>query len=336
VTSVVIKRLILLMLAPLFAAGMTAQAQQLTPPYVQSPADPGLIEPPPSTPDAGPAIPGVADPNVTDPGVPDPTPNWQYERTTTNQAGTVQNTHRHTSIEDATQGSEYRREHLVTNPRGEMVQSWEQIQNEEGYQYRRAHTFTAPDGTLLRQQEWTRTGTDPYNFTREQQHQLRDGRTILHRQTRTWDGTSGTMERTFTGPNGQTRHSLRPWAPDEQVLPEPGPITPEAMAAATPAVSPPVVEPKKNRWGWMEKLNPFRKGGPLRSTESSPPRRAGFTVGSGRPQIAGRMQHGLNKTQPGNPSPNSRRPNWAGPHGGPPPGHANRSASRPSGRGRIR
>ena len=334
-TSLVIKRFILVVLASLLAAGIAAEAQEITPPYVAVPADPGPVQAPASTPEAGPAIPGVTEPAVTEPGVTEPLPTWQYQRTTTNQAGTVRNTHQMNPA-DAIQGTPYQREHIVTNPRGEMVQTWERSENEEGYLYRRSHTFTAPDGTPLKQQEWSRTRTDPYNYSREQQHQLRDGRTIMHRQTRSWDGTTGTMERAFTGPNGQTRHFLRPWAPDEQNSPEPGPIVPEPTATTTTAVDPPVEPPKKNRWGWIEKLNPFRKGGPFRPAGPSPQRRAGFTIGSGGPSSTGPRQHGLNKTQPGNPSPNSRRPSWAGPHGGPPPGHSAPSASLPSGRGRNR
>lgn len=338
-TSIIINRLFLIALALPLAAGMVAQAQQVDPSQAPLPADPGAIEVPPTTPDAG---------------VTDPAPTWQYQRTTTNRAGTVQNTHQQVTSEDATQGNWYLREHVVTNPRGKMVQSWERSENEEGYLYRRSHTFTAPDETLLRQQEWSTTGTDPYNYTREHQHQLRDGRTIMHRQTRSWDGTTGTMERSFTGPNGQTREFQRPWTPDEPlspepgpIVPEPGPIAPEPTATATSptppppaeaiaALSPPAEPPSESRWGWMKKLNPFRKGGPFRSAEAAPPRRAGFTVGSGGPSSTGPRQHGLNQTQPGNPSPNSRRPSWAGPNGGPPPGHSTLSASLPSGRGRNR
>jgi hypothetical protein len=140
------------------------------------------------------------------------------------------------------------------------------------------------------------------------------------------------MERSFTGPNGQTRNSIRPWAPDELAAPEPGPIVPDTSTTATT----PVEQPKKNRWGWIDKLNPFRKGGPFRSAKSAPQRKSGFTIGSGDPRGAGWMQHGLNKNQPGNPSPNSRRPSWAGPNGGPPPGQLKSTAFRPSGRGKNR
>jgi hypothetical protein len=152
------------------------------------------------------------------------------------------------------------------------------------------------------------------------------------------------MEKSFTGPNGQTRSSERPWAPDDLASSAPGPIVPddpttEPTPATTPVEPPataPVEPPKKNRWGWVGKLNPFRKGGPFRSGKPAPPRRAGFTIGSGGSSSLGRMQHGLNQNQPGTPSPNSRRPSWAGPNGGPPPGHLKASASRPSGHGKIR
>ncbi|TVS11906.1 MAG: hypothetical protein EA424_23215 [Planctomycetaceae bacterium] len=89
-----------------------------------------------------------------------------------NQQGTVTNTHRYL---DAPEEGRYVREHVVTNPRGEITQTWERV------------------------------NTDPYNDTREHTITLPDGRTIHHSHVRTWDGTDGTMERSFTGPNGQER-----------------------------------------------------------------------------------------------------------------------------------
>ena len=62
----------------------------------------------------------------------------------------------------------------------------------------------------------TLSGSDPYNYTREHSITLPDGRTINQTQVRTWDGTDGTMERSFIGPNGQTHQSLRSWTPDGQ------------------------------------------------------------------------------------------------------------------------
>jgi len=294
-------RFCLIAIASLAALGAAAQAQQYDSLYLlpatQSggSADPG-VEPP------GPAIPGVSGTPTT----------WPQQRTTTNRAGTVRNTHRWAAPQD---GSPYRREHEVTNPRGEMIQSWERAQNEGGYLYRRSQTFNAPDGTPLRQHERTLSGTDPYNYTRQHQVQLRDGRTITHDQTRSWDGTTGTMERTFAGPNGQQRNSQRPWAPDDPSSPPPA----VAIPSSPPAGSPPVAEPEKSKtWGWVEKLNPFRKGGPFRPSKPAPasPRHGpGFTIGSGQHRGVEHVPHGLTKRQPGEPSPGWRRPPWAGnPH----------------------
>lgn len=144
------------------------------------------------------------------------------------------------------------------------------------------------------------SGTPP-TWTRQQQVQLRDGRTITHDQTRSWDGTPGTMERTFAGPNGQQRYSQRPWTPDD------------------PSSSPPDAPPEKSKtWGWVEKLNPFRKGGPFRPSKpdsASPPHGSGFTIGSGQNRGVEHAPQGLTKKQPGEPSPSWRRPPWAGnPH----------------------
>jgi len=304
------KRFYLIVIASLVAMGVAAQAQQYDSPYLPPPTDSG-----------GPAVPGVEPTGPAIPGVSEAPPTWPQQRTTTNHAGTVLNTQRWAVAED---GSQYQREHEVTNPRGEMIQSWERARNEEGYLYRRAQTFNAPDGTQLRQHERSLSGTDPYNYTRQHQNQLRDGRTITHEQTRTWDGTTGTMERTFAGPNGQQRHFERPWAPDDPSSPPPGFVVP----SPPPVGPPPVAEPKKNKtWGWLEKLNPFRKGGPLRPSKPaspSPPRGSGFTIAPGQHRGMDHMPQGLSKKQPGEPSPSWRRPPWAGnPHASSP------SASRP-------
>lgn len=295
----------LLIPGSLLAVALAAQAQQFDPPYPPTSADPGAVEPFPESPGTGPAIPGMP-------------PAWSPQRTITNRSGTVRNTHQQTTSED---GSQQLREHVVENPRGEMVQSWERSQTDDGYLYRRSQTFTAPDGTLLRQHESSVSGTDPYNYTRQNQNTLRDGRTILHSQTRTWDGTTGTMERTFSGPNGQTLESQRPWTRD---------------AAATP----PVESPKEKKLGWAEKLNPFRKGGlfrPNKKPPSSPPRSSGFTMGSSGQSGAGRVPSGLSRRQPGEPSPNSHRPPWAGHSSSSSPPHQTGMASttRP-GQGRNR
>ena len=325
----------LLIPGSLLAVALAAQAQQFDPPYPPTSADPGAVEPFPESPGTGPAIPGMP-------------PAWSPQRTITNRSGTVRNTHQQTTSED---GSQQLREHVVENPRGEMVQSWERSQTDDGYLYRRSQTFTAPDGTLLRQHESSVSGTDPYNYTRQNQNTLRDGRTILHSQTRTWDGTTGTMERTFSGPNGQTLESQRPWTPDdtwsaeggaprgESVPPQPAATQPPA-AYGFGAVSPPAERPQEKKLGWAEKLNPFRKGGlfrPNKKPPSSPPRSSGFTMGSSGQSGAGRVPSGLSRRQPGEPSPNSHRPPWAGHSSSSSPPHQTGMASttRP-GQGRNR
>jgi hypothetical protein len=277
---------------------------------------------------------------------PAPPPAWTYEQTQSNTAGTVTNTHRYVADE---QGVPYLREHAVVTPRREMVQTWEHTQTEEGgYLDRRSHTFTAPDGTMLRQHSWSRSGTDPYNYTRQHEMTFRDGRTMTHTQTRTWDGTTGTMDRTFVGPNGQTRQMTRPWTPDDVVAgtaapaaePAPADTAPTSTDAAPTSTAPapagttgegPSAE-GKSRWGWLKKLNPFGGGvTPRGPNAGSAPRRSGFTVGSGRgsrPQVP----PGLSSRQPGEPNPHSHRPAWAGPPagqgGGPPASHSAPGRSR--------
>ena len=91
--------------------------------------------------------------------------------------------------------------------RGDGASTWPNAgastRTDDGYQLQREQTWTAPDGTVRKQHEMTFSGTDPYNYQRQKTITLPDGRTVTMEQTRTWDGTSGTMERTFTGPNGR-------------------------------------------------------------------------------------------------------------------------------------
>jgi len=296
-------RFCLIAITSLVALGVAAQAQEYDYPYQPSPTNPGgatntWAESP------GPVIPGVSD----------APPMWTQQQTTTNRAGTVENTHRWAVPED---GSAYQRQHEVTNPHGQMIQSWQRAQTEEGYLYRRAETVNGPDETPLRQHQQTRSGTDPYNVTRQQQVQLRDGRTITHEQTRSWDGTTGTRERTFVGPNAQQHYSQRAWSPDDATSSSPAVVVPGLPSAGSP---PPEPEPKKSKtWGWLEKLNPFRKGGPFRPSKPDRPSTlshgSGFTVGSGQHRGVQHASQGLTKKQPGEPSTSWHRPPWPGsPH----------------------
>jgi len=320
--------LILIIPVWLLAASIAVLAQEPGSPSLPVPVDPGAIAP-----STGPALTSPAIP-----GVPETPPTWTQQRTTMSHAGTVRNTHRQMNSED---GSQQLRQHVVTNPRGEMTQTWEQSEADDGFLYQRSHTFNAPDGTPLRQHEWSRAGTDPNNYTRQREVQLRDGRTILHSQTRSWDGVTGTMEKTFQGPNGQTRQIERPWAPDAEAFAEPGTTIAGPAPAELPALPPPPTvagggaaagpeaKPEKRKaWGWLEKLNPFRRNrSPQGATsgQSSSPRGSGFTLGSGGRGRMGHVPPGLSKKQPGQPSPNSHRPAWAGhpssPQAASPPAH---------------
>ncbi len=296
---------------------------------------------PAPTPTADPAAP-------SDPVTPaDPSqvaPQWTYERQMQNQQGTVTNTHRYL---DAPEDGRYVREHVVTNPRGEMTQTWERLNTEEGYEYRRSQVWLKPDGTPLRQHERTMAGTDPYNYTREHTITLPDGRTINHSQVRTWDGTDGSMERSFAGPNGQTRESVRSWTPNEPIAGEmvsmPEPVQPATVAPATPQPTggPPASQPTE-QFSWWQKLNPFSKKGnsTAGSAAASAPRR-GFTIGtpsskSARPSS---LSSGDHPSVSG--SQNTHLPSWAGgaprsmsPQGPPAHANSNATASRPNpGRG---
>ncbi|MCC9606239.1 hypothetical protein LOC68_18870 [Blastopirellula sp. JC732] len=219
-----------------------------------------------------------------------PQPQWTYQRQTQNAAGTVTNTQ---SYLNAPEDGRYVREHMVVNPRGEMTQTYQRLQTEDGSSITRNQTWTAPDGTILRQHEMTRTTTDPYNTTRDHLVTLPDGRVVQQSTVRTWDGTTGTMERTMTLPNGQTRETSRSWTPDgvETTQPSGAPVV-QATSIAPTAVK------KEEKVAWYQRLNPFRKSGgdsastttstshaanmQARSTSTdSPAPRRGFTIGTG-------------------------------------------------------
>jgi hypothetical protein len=297
-------------------------AQELPPPA--EPTDPSPPEVA-ATPDAtlpGPVLvpeeplPGDVPPDAPEPQV------WTYRRAV--GTGQGENVHlRERTVSEA--GETMLREHSVTNPSGQHIQTWQRSTGEEGFNWTRSHQFFAPDGTPIREHEMTRSGGDPYNFSREKSMTFRDGRTLNMTQTRTWDGTSGTMERTFTGPNGQTRDFQRPWTPEDEPV-EPPPVSlrerlrlrmmadAPATYPETPDVQPPVLEPAKRKWGFLEKLeklNPFRATGGQawgwKSSSDTRPPRAGFTIGSAGHGNPNRAPHGLTKKQPGQPEPNLNR-----------------------------
>jgi hypothetical protein len=287
---------------------------------------------PPTPPQPGITLPPEPLPPVNPPLVP---PQWTHERQIQNRQGTVTNTHRYL---DDPEARRYVREHVVTNPRGEMTQSWERANTGDGYQYRRSQTWTDPDGTQLRQHERTFSGSDPYNYTRERNQTLSDGRTVNHTHMRSWDGTNGMMERSFTGPNGQTHQAQRSWTPDGQIG---GQMTSTPNSVQLSNISPGraarATQPTE-KVSWWQKLNPLRKrGNESAGSAATPGPRRGFTVGApnsilGRAPSFSTGEHASSRGVQ-----NMHRPTWAGgpsrsmrPQGR--PAHANRpvTASRPS------
>lgn len=243
--------------------------------------------------------------------MPQPTP-FTFQRQTQNQAGTVTNTQQ---VLDAPEEGRYVREHMVTNPRGEMTQSYERINTEEGYSQMRTQTWTAPDGTVMRQHERSLSGTDPNNYTRQHMVTLPDGRVVSQTQVRSWDGTSGTMERTFVGPNGQTRESVRSWTPDGEV----STATLEASRTSTQSFASTPTQPTTTKpaekVSWWQRLNPFSKSGSSTSTAASTatPRR-GFTIGDGPSSQSSAARSGFDSTDHPSmqASQNTHRPSFAG------------------------
>lgn len=256
--------------------------------------------------------------------MPQPTP-WTFQRQTQNQAGTVINSQQRL---DAPEEGRYVREHMVTNPRGEMTQSYERFNTDEGYGFNRSQTWTAPDGTVMRQHQQSLSGTDPNNYTRQHMVTLPDGRVVSQTQVRTWDGTNGTMERSFVGPNGQTRETVRNWSPDGEVSPatlEASRATQDSFAARS---TQPTTSAPAEKVSWWQRLNPFSKNGRETSAaaKTATPR-GGFTIGAGRSddsfadsgqgQGQGQSQaarSGFDSTNHPSmhASQNTHRPSWAG------------------------
>lgn len=273
--------------------------------------DPAPTPLPPETEVALPPSEPVTPPTDSTPTVPELAP-WTWQHQTQNQQGTVTNLHEQMRMPD---GSAYSYQHSVTRPNGSHTQLREYSQTEEGYQLMRQQRFYKPDGTLLREQSMTVTGADPYNYQRQMTHTFRDGRTMEKTFTRSYDGTTGTMERSFVGPNGQVHQFERPWTPNDladvgtpimdpietPIVPEAElPTTDELGAVSSPTVDPlvsvasepagtdvpPIVDPlapttTETDEGFLSRLNPFKNRERKRSVGSSAnSRRSGFTIGS--------------------------------------------------------
>jgi hypothetical protein len=285
--------LVLIAVVGLLAVG-TADAQDTgtTLPTLPT-ADTGTVPIDPTLPHADP-VPLPTEPTPPAPApAPAPAP-WTWQHQTQNQQGTVTNLHERTRSQD---GNAYNYQHSVTRPNGSHIQLREYSQTEEGYQLMRQQRFYKPDGSLLREHGMSVTGTDPYNYQRQMTHTFRDGRTMDKTFARSYDGTTGTMERSFIGPNGQLRQSERPWTPDDLAdtytpivdsieLPTPQDVgLPTAEQLGT--VSPTVVDPlaptttTKAEEGFFSRLNPFKKReSKSMAGSSATAKRSGFTIGS--------------------------------------------------------
>jgi len=223
-----------------------------------------LDEAPLAPTEPAPGEPTLAEPLPTDPAPADPAPQGP----------------------DMEPGRTFEREHTVTTPNGQMTQRWEGSANEEGYQFRREQTWTNPDGTPLRQHERSLSGTDPLNFQREHSITLRDGRTIEHSTTQTWDGQVLQRERTFTGPNGQTQTKQHDWT---------------APSSPSPSPSPPASRPSGFTMGSSG------RGGFLGRGHGAAARQPGQTDSTPAVARRNRIEHRLREREPDLPLP---RPQW--------------------------
>ena len=280
------RRFILVVAVCLLPPGVLySQDVGTTPPALPS-ADTGTLPVEPTMPIAEPT------PLSADPVPPETAPPWTWQHQTQNQNGTVTNLHEQTRSQD---GNAYSYQHSVTRPNGSHTQLREYSQTDEGYQLMQQQRFYKPDGTLLREHGATVTGTDPYNYQRQMTHTFRDGRTMENTVTRSYDGTTGTMTRSFLGPNGQVHQFERPWTPDEfvEAAPTADPTqlpTPEQVglptAGPTPTVPPQITDPHtpetaKPEKGFFSWLNPFQNRESKQTAGSSATaKRSGFTIGS--------------------------------------------------------
>jgi len=268
----------------------------------------------PQAQEVGPAVPPpgdvTADPTTGDPqGTPIYNQNrWDYERVITNSSGGVVNAHRRRLADD---GSRRTREHSLTNSLGEMLQRWERLTTEDGHTYRHDQTWTDPEGNLLRQHQMTTIRNNPYNSQRQKSMTLPDGRTLNMTRTRTWDGETGSMERTFAGPNGQYRSIQRPWSPEHdpidgqhttatsrirtrQSIGQPAGGTQTSQGTSS------LAERSQSKHGLFSRFNPFAsKGTPSWGSNRRSSRPSGFTVGSAAGGPWGASRQGLARKQPG-------------------------------------
>lgn len=174
----------------------------------------------------------------------------------------------------------------ISNPQGTMTHAWETERLEDGYSLHREHTWTAPDGTFLRSQQSEITVSDPNNYQRQRTITLRDGRTIQHSWTRSWDGETFQTEHTFSGPNGQSWSRQHTWTPGSDEAPAPASVTAPAspippgqasgVAQGPPSEHPPANGQPGKRLGQSTGQGP--SGNAMGNPSTSRP--WGFTLGA--------------------------------------------------------
>jgi|GEM_PF-6165418 len=179
-------------------------------------------------------------------------------------------------------GTLMERQWTVETPRGTMTQTLEASRSEERYSLHRQHIWTAPDGTLIRSQETDVTASGPNNYQADRTITLRDGRTIEHSYSRSWDGETLHTERSFSGPNGQTWSREHTWTPGSEETPRPdSPPPPSAFQDASPGSGVPAGSQKA-----LPEISPGNRFGQRADAGSSQgsgapaPRPSGFTLGS--------------------------------------------------------
>jgi hypothetical protein len=231
----------------------------------------------------------------------DPQFEWTDSRTNTNTAGNVSNTHQRYTSDD---GNTYIRQHLVTNPSGQLTHTWERTN----------------DG-------------DSHTMSREKNRVFGDGRTMDMTRTYSWDAESGTgtSSRSFLGPNGQVRDFERPWSPDGELAhrqPSLAPGGPRTLDTPQPTErglrnfwgffgSAKKPKPKSSFWS---RLDWSRRGHESMAGRKPSPRRSGFTLGSTTRHGISAPRYGLAKKQAGQAQVKTR---------GPRPSRPPQAASRP-------
>ena len=216
------------------------------------------------------------------PGQPpaDPPFEWTHSRTNGSTTGNASNMHQRYTSED---GKVYTHRHMVTNPSGQITRT-------------RERTY---DG-------------DSHTLTRERNRAFRDGRTMEMTRTHSWDADSGTgtMSRTFEGPNGQSQSFERPWSPDGELADVQPPFGPDGLRPPEAPEQPD--RGMHNLWGFLGstkksksdgtfwgKLNMFRHGEKSMVGPKPSPGHSGFTLGSNAHRSVNAPRYGLVKKQAG-------------------------------------